>query len=601
MAISSALLWVASVLVQVQTGPGSDEKHLSKPKFRIPVSLQADKVAGLQAVLLYVSSNRGKSWELHGRIKPGEDGFQYLAKSDGVYWFTVAVLDKQGNQDPRDIYQGEDRLKIVVDTLQPEVKLSAEKQGSSIQVRWSIREEYPDLASMKLEAKIPGGDTWLPVQIKPALAGSGALQVPQDGPIELRLSVHDRAGNRGMGEAQIGLEGQGNPTPGSAAPTAPGGLASKPAGEGLPPVGSLVPVAGPTALSPGMPTGNPPAPTTVAGIPTVPTGTPPLPQEIPAPAPVPTSPLPSGGPMLPPAAPMLPANNAGALPVSPPLPASGNYPSPSPNYGVAVHGGPVESTVAPHSVPMADQQVLASSSAYPAANVPFGQGVSRMGAGKPVQVVNRRQVRLEYEVVKTGSSGIGTVEVYVTLDDGLNWSLAATEPVMIPPTEAAGVGPQRLGVMLPLTQEGVVHGFTLVVKSKAGLGRPAPQRGEAPQIRVELDSTHPDASLLNVLADPNRREALVINYKATDRNLANMPVQLEWSERRDGPWNPVSEGEIANSGKFLWLVPTQVPPSVFMRLTVKDKAGNVAIAQTPEPILVDLHVPEFNVLGIQPR
>jgi hypothetical protein len=266
-----------------------------------------------------------------------------------------------------------------------------------------------------------------------------------------------------------------------------------------------------------------------------------------------------------------------------------------------VNTGVVENPIAPHPVSAVDQPVLASSNAYPTTNVPVGAGVSRMGAGKPVQVVNRRQVRLEYEVVKTGSSGIGSVEVYVTLDDGLNWSLAATEPVMIPPTEAAGVGPQRLGVMLPLTQEGVVHGFTLVVKSKAGLGRPAPQRGEAPQIRVELDSTHPDASLLNVVADPNRREALMINYKATDRNLANMPVQLEWAERRDGPWNPVSEGEIANSGKFLWLVPPQVPPSVFMRLTVKDKAGNVAIAQTPEPIVVDLHVPEFNVLGIQPR
>ena len=594
MAISSALLWVASVLAQVQSGPDSDEKHLSKPKFRIPVTLQADKVAGLQAVLLYVSTNRGKSWELHGRIKPGEDGFQYLAKSDGVYWFTVAVLDKQGNQDPRNIYQGEDRLKIVVDTLQPEVKLTAEKQGSSIQVRWSIREEHPDLASMKLEAKIPGGDTWLPVQIKPGLTGSGTLQVPQDGPIELRLSVHDRAGNRGIGEAQIGLEGQGNPGPGSSAPTAPGGLASKPAGEGVPPVGSLVPVAGPTMSSPAMPTGNPPAPTTVAGIPTLPTATPPMPQEIPAPAPVPTSPLSSGVPMV-------PAGNAVALPASPPLPSLGSYSLPAQNPGMPVNTGVVENPIAPHPVSAVDQPVLASSNAYPTTNVPVGAGVSRMGAGKPVQVVNRRQVRLEYEVVKTGSSGIGSVEVYVTLDDGLNWSLAATEPVMIPPTEAAGVGPQRLGVMLPLTQEGVVHGFTLVVKSKAGLGRPAPQRGEAPQIRVELDSTHPDASLLNVVADPNRREALMINYKATDRNLANMPVQLEWAERRDGPWNPVSEGEIANSGKFLWLVPPQVPPSVFMRLTVKDKAGNVAIAQTPEPILVDLHVPEFNVLGIQPR
>jgi hypothetical protein len=248
-----------------------------------------------------------------------------------------------------------------------------------------------------------------------------------------------------------------------------------------------------------------------------------------------------------------------------------------------------------------EQSVLASSNPYPPSGSPTFGGGLRLGSAKNIQVVNRRQVRLEYEVTKSGSSGIGSAEVYVTLDEGLNWALAATEPVTLSPADAAGVGPQRMGVMLPLTQEGIVHGFTLVVKSKAGLGRPAPQRGEPPQIRVELDATPPDASLLNVAADPNRKEALVINYKATDRNLANMPVQLEWAERRDGPWHAVSEGEMSNSGRFLWTVPQLVPPSVYMRLTVKDKAGNVAIAQTPDPLLVDLHVPEFNVLGIQPR
>ena len=38
-----------------------------------------------------------------------------------------------------------------------------------------------------------------------------------------------------------------------------------------------------------------------------------------------------------------------------------------------------------------------------------------------------------------------------------------------------------------------------------------------------------------------------------------------------------------------------------MRLLVKDKAGNIAIAQTPDPLLVDLNVPEFQVLGIQQK
>ena len=588
MAISSSFLWMLTLLAQGQAVPGADEKHLSKPKFRIPVALQADKVAGLQGVLLYVSNNRGKSWELHGRIRPDEGSFQYLAKSDGVYWFKVAVLDKQGNQDPRDIYQAEDCMKIVVDSLQPEVKLTAEKQDSSIQVRWVVREDNPDLATMKLEAKIPGGEAWLPVQIKPGLNGSGTLQVPQPGPVELRLSVADRAGNLGTGEAQVGLDGQTKPGQIPGNPGLPAGLVSKPAGESGSVPGAVLPVAGPNnppAVAGGIPSassmvaGIPPAPVANSGQGSMPAGN----LNIPAPAPVPST-VPQNGALptvsnpLPPQPPM----------AQPPVVASVPFPS----EGVAI----------PPPVVGNDQPVLASSSGYPSPGGSFGGSLSRMGGGgKPVQVVNRRQVRLEYEVTKTGSSGVGSVEVYATLDDGLNWSLVATEPVTIPPTEAAGVGSQRFGVMLPLTQEGVVHGFTLVVKSKAGLGRPAPQRGEAPQIRVELDASHPDASLLNVVADPNRREALVINFKASDRNLAQQPIQLEWAERRDGPWNPVTEGEIANTGKYLWLVPPQVPPSVFMRLTVKDKAGNVAIAQTPEPVLVDLHVPEFNVLGIQPR
>ena len=48
MLISSAFIWIATVLAQVQPGPVGEEKHLSKPKFLIPVSLQPDKVAELQ-------------------------------------------------------------------------------------------------------------------------------------------------------------------------------------------------------------------------------------------------------------------------------------------------------------------------------------------------------------------------------------------------------------------------------------------------------------------------------------------------------------------------------------------------------------------------
>ena len=591
MLISSAFIWIATVLAQVQPGPVGEEKHLSKPKFLIPVSLQPDKVAELQGVLLYVSTTRGKSWDLHGRIRPGEEGFHYLAKSDGVYWFTVAVLDKKGNQEPRDIYQSDDRLKIVVDTIRPEIKLTAERQGSAIQVQWTVREENPDLATMKLEAKIPGGDAWLPVQIKPSLTGSGTLQVPQMGPVEMRMSISDRAGNLGTGEAQLGFGGQNGLSAVGNSPANSTALVSRPAGEPASVGGPLVPVGGPNLSN--LP------PPSIPALP--PVSPPPVPGgaalvEIPAPAPVPS---PSPSIPLPSLASPSAAPNAGPASISGIV--GGGLPQPA---APVAHDPPTVSSspmVGGLGMVAPEQSVLASSNPYPPSGSPTFGGGSRLGSAKNIQVVNRRQVRLEYEVTKSGSSGIGSAEVYVTLDEGLNWALAATEPVTLSPADAAGVGPQRMGVMLPLTQEGIVHGFTLVVKSKAGLGRPAPQRGEPPQIRVELDATPPDASLLNVAADPNRKEALIINYKATDRNLSNMPVQLEWAERRDGPWHAVSEGEMSNSGRFLWTVPQLVPPSVYMRLTVKDKAGNVAIAQTPDPLLVDLHVPEFNVLGIQPR
>jgi hypothetical protein len=59
--------------------------------------------------------------------------------------------------------------------------------------------------------------------------------------------------------------------------------------------------------------------------------------------------------------------------------------------------------------------------------------------------------------------------------------------------------------------------------------------------------------------------------------------------------------DLPNTGRYLWQVPAMAPPAVFLRLSVKDMAGNIAVAQTQDPLLVDLNVPEFQVIGIQGR
>jgi len=91
---------------------------------------------------------------------------------------------------------------------------------------------------------------------------------------------------------------------------------------------------------------------------------------------------------------------------------------------------------------------------------------------------------------------------------------------------------------------------------------------------------------------------LVLSWKATDNRLAPSPISLQWAERKDGEWHNIGEAQMPNTGSYNWHVPANIPAKVLLRLTVRDVAGNVAVAETGEPILVDLSVPEPRILGL---
>jgi hypothetical protein len=158
--------------------------------------------------------------------------------------------------------------------------------------------------------------------------------------------------------------------------------------------------------------------------------------------------------------------------------------------------------------------------------------------------------------------------------------------------------PVKASIVVPVAQEGVPVGYYVVVKSKAGLGKSPPVKSDIPHIRVEVDTTFPEAVLYSPQPEVGQRDTLVLTWKATDRNLSLNPVILEWSEKREGPWSPIGAGELPNTGKYSWAMNPNMPASVYLKLMVKDSAGNVAVAQTQEPLLIDLNIPEVNVLGI---
>ena len=73
----------------------------------------------LVELVLYVSTDQGRTWTGAGKAKPTQDAFNYHAEKDGLYWFSVQAVDRDGKYDPPDIAQVPPALKVMIDTQRP--------------------------------------------------------------------------------------------------------------------------------------------------------------------------------------------------------------------------------------------------------------------------------------------------------------------------------------------------------------------------------------------------------------------------------------------------------------------------------------------------
>ena len=176
----------------------------------------------------------------------------------------------------------------------------------------------------------------------------------------------------------------------------------------------------------------------------------------------------------------------------------------------------------------------------------------------------------------------------------------------MPLTQETKPGHERRSLKVDLPGEGV-YGLYLVVKSGAGLGKAAPKNGDFPQLRVEVDTTAPLANLFQPKPDASQQNVLVLTWSASDRNLAPNPITLEWTEDNKGAWKSIAR-DLPNTGShplppgttgsYGWTLPAGIPPKVYLRLVARDKAGNFAVAETSEPVNVDLSQPEVISLSL---
>jgi hypothetical protein len=180
--------------------PGNPRVPLVPSKqraFRIPFNIDPADRPRYKQVQLWASSDGGERWEKVDATTPDRPSFTFRAPRDGEFWFAVRTVDTKGRLFPADDADVEPNMKVLVDTVPPQLTLEGlQRRGSLASVRWEVIDDRLDLSSFLLEYQALGASDWAAVPIrKPGRIGRETWDAGTAEPIKVRMTVADKAGN----------------------------------------------------------------------------------------------------------------------------------------------------------------------------------------------------------------------------------------------------------------------------------------------------------------------------------------------------------------------------------------------------------------------
>jgi hypothetical protein len=201
-------------------------------------------------------------------------------------------------------------------------------------------------------------------------------------------------------------------------------------------------------------------------------------------------------------------------------------------------------------------------------------------------VVDSRRFQIGYNLEGVGPSGVSSVELYITDDNGATWYHYGSDDDHQSP------------ILVEVPREGT-YGFVLGVRSGAGLASEPPQKGDPPSIVVVVDQTTPKLEMFPVEQGVGKNfNKLLISWKCEDENLAERPISLFYSPSGQTPWLPIS-GPTENTGSFVWTIGAGVPVKFYLRIEARDLAGHVQTIDSPQPIVIDLSRPTAKIIDVE--
>jgi len=543
----------------------------------IPFSVKPGETPASQpaAVRVFVSWDRGKTWHFYDERKPEEGKFRFQPRQDGEFWFATQTVDQSGKTDspePR-----HPQLRLLIDTQKPQLlaQPSVVRSGE-LTLAWSASDPSLAASTLKIEYQDAAGSggPWQPVAIHPSaiqtangqMTGRAVFEPKIAGrSINLRAEVADAAGNVSYYSQQVSLAPPRAEMPGSVAPAPPPDrTATRWPGDNRRP-NENQPQENPFAERVPAPSREPLEP--AVKIPKVvdnphmrqdhlvsSRSSPVKTEQLPAPA---VQPLPIGETLPPPLREGEAPAREGEAPAEPLVG--------SPGLGDSGQGTGLRGQEPLH--PM----------------LPQTESIAPPQGSRPRLTASRR-FSLDYDVETVGPEGLADVELWGTNDGGRTWAKWGSDPDKQSPMDVEVNGE-------------AFYGFKVVIVGKSGLASNAPQAGDAADIWVGIDLTRPKARLVSAAyGQGNAAGKLDIRWEAADANLANRPVTILISDQPDGAFTPIAAG-LPNSGQYYWDFDPRSPRLIYLRLEVRDEAGNIAVDQLTEPIKVEGLQPKGRIRG----
>lgn len=215
--VGSVLLWTAAAAdAQGAVAPDGLVRPIYTRQTYFAIPFRVDALASGTnfepvQVLLYVSTDRGATWELNSQVDPDKGRFLFRAGSDGEFWFLLrTAIRGTPLQPPSKELPG---LRVIVDTVPPKLELAAERGSSGqVVVRWRVIEPYPKPESLTIQYRAEFDKPWQSVAIDrlpdansgPEHVGEATWWLPSGiERVEIRGEVADMAGNTAVSHAQL--------------------------------------------------------------------------------------------------------------------------------------------------------------------------------------------------------------------------------------------------------------------------------------------------------------------------------------------------------------------------------------------------------------